>query len=227
MVLNGDSHGDAELVRDGISIPLNNGSYPFFRPLAINEHGRIAGYASVGPGEGLRAAFYDDGEVQLYPSRPYPRWGEFKDVRAVDINDAGETLVNVTKNDSSHVDSFIYRGTDEVHGPIWIDLTGLSDGDFVALAINDLGQVVGTDYLYDGSELRRLTELIGPQSGWSQLDGVDINDLGQIVGQGMLDGRQRAFLMTPMSVPEPAPIALLGSVIAWAAWKRFFRQRLV
>jgi probable HAF family extracellular repeat protein len=47
--------------------------------------------------------------------------------------------------------------------------------------------------------------------GWSVEYAYAINNLGQIVGYGANpSGYDEAFLLTPVSVPEPASLLLLG-----------------
>jgi probable HAF family extracellular repeat protein len=92
--------------------------------------------------------------------------------------------------------------------------------DSVGLAINDLGQIVGYSlpgssqffdahaFIYDGTGIVDLNDLIDSQEGWLLNIGQGINDRGQIVGEGTRDGFHiRAFLLTPIptgAVPEPA-----------------------
>src|SRR5947209_372241 len=55
-------------------------------------------------------------------------------------------------------------------------------------AINNLGQIVGTDnnhaFIYNGGTFSDLNTLIDPASGWTLSSASGINDLGQIVGSG-------------------------------------------
>ena len=65
-----------------------------------------------------------------------------------------------------------------------------------------------------------LNSLIDPSSGWTLWSVNAINNRGQIIGEGNLG----AFLLTPVSVPEPSTLALLGvgavSLLACAWQKR-------
>jgi probable HAF family extracellular repeat protein len=47
-----------------------------------------------------------------------------------------------------------------------------------------------------------LNNLTPPDSGWLLTEAKDINDAGQIVGIGIVDGRQHAFLLTPVALPQ-------------------------
>ena len=102
--------------------------------------------------------------------------------------------------------------------------------------INNLGQVVGyyclipggdnyyrRAFLYNGSTMLNLNDLIDPSSGWKLTSAEGINDAGQIVGFGYLGNGPRAFLLTP--VPEPGTWAMLaglgffGLVAAFRRWR--------
>ncbi len=79
-----------------------------------------------------------------------------------------------------------------------------------AYAVNNHGQVVGAGFnaarrremafLYDGVP-HDLNDLIPPNSGWILQDARGINDRGQIVGSGTHEGKDHAFLLTPVKSP--------------------------
>ena len=109
------------------------------------------------------------------------------------------------------------------HACIWmsggslLDIGTLGGNGAVGLALNDNGWVVGTydlpgstkyhGFLYDGSTMIDINDLIDPSSGWELFKPSDINNRGQIVGWGVYQGQNHAFLLTP--VPEPATAVLL------------------
>jgi probable HAF family extracellular repeat protein len=74
--------------------------------------------------------------------------------------------------------------------------------------INDGGAIVGAmlrgdaddDHalLWKDGDLHDLNELIDPDADWVLLEARDINTAGWIVGRGLLDGRERAFLLRPV-----------------------------
>lgn len=75
-----------------------------------------------------------------------------------------------------------------------------------AYAINHRGQAVGAAdaagslraVLYEAGKVIDLNTLIPVQSGWVLTEARDINDKGQITGTGTINGRQRAFVLTPV-----------------------------
>ncbi len=93
-----------------------------------------------------------------------------------------------------------------------------------AYAINSAGLVVGyavnssnvsRAFLYNGSKMLDLNDLILPASGWTNLEAaVGINDSGQIAGYGQFaGGRYHAFLLIPagpltVAITNPTPGAV-------------------
>jgi probable HAF family extracellular repeat protein len=86
----------------------------------------------------------------------------------------------------------------------------------LAEAVNDSGQVVGWSgcipdandlakgreapyaFFWQNGELLDLNDLLQPESGWRLTKANAINNRGQIVGHGEIDGKTRAFLLTPI-----------------------------
>lgn len=98
-----------------------------------------------------------------------------------------------------------------LNGPVEVGPLGQHAGYHysVGLGVNDQGQVVGTGsvtvngtnelraFLWEKGRLTPLTALIDPKSGWTLEQARAINNKGQICGVGKLNGRKRAFLLTP------------------------------
>lgn len=102
------------------------------------------------------------------------------------------------------------------------DLGTLGGTTSYSYAINDAGVVVGQSqygsssswhaFVYRDGSMQDLNELIDAGSGWVLTNAYGLNESGQIVGMGVFEGRNRAFLLTP--VPEPASWALLLAGVA-------------
>jgi uncharacterized membrane protein len=198
-------------------------------PYAINDSGVVVGLVMGGPfgGETHPAMFQDGrGTDLLGATLPSPDpWQAgattLQHGIAVGINNRNDILATVGSLDVSTTTVVFNPTTGE-----WKSLSkvpGYEGGQGVAL--NNQGQVVGTDFLYDGSTIRKLADLILPSSGWSGLHPTDINDSGWIVGQGMIDGKLHAFLMTPEETPVPEPATVLvwtvmGLAVAWRSGGR-------
>jgi probable HAF family extracellular repeat protein len=105
------------------------------------------------------------------------------------------------------------------------DLTTLPGGSgLTATALNNKDQVVGTNFLFSNGQITSLQSLLPSTSHWSNLDATGINDAGQIVGQGLIDGQEHAFLMSPQAVPEPSSLVLFGFGFAAIAIRSLLRR---
>lgn len=131
---------------------------------------------------------------------------------AYGINDKGQ-VVGESALANGEMHAFLY---DALNG-----MRNLGTPGFQSLAwdINEQGIIIGGVEVAPGNwraaifdEMEGpllLRDLIPKNSGWRQLNrATDINDLGQIVGTGIFSGEQRAFLLTPLIVPEPTAFAL-------------------
>ena len=61
-------------------------------------------------------------------------------------------------------------------------------------------------FLFTGGSMYNLNDLLDTSEDWQLLEAWDINDARHIVGYGLKDGRERAFLLTPL--PEAGAPAL-------------------
>ena len=140
------------------------------------------------------------------------------------INDSGQ-IVGFADTASGIQDAMMYSG----NGPM-ADLGTLAAPYHAyseALGINNNGQVVGFAgansingngnhaFLYSGGSMSDLNNLIDSGSGWTLEEATGINDSGQICGFGIdPNGLTDAFLLTPITVPEPSSLVLGLLVLA-------------
>ena len=137
---------------------------------------------------------------------------------AVDINSSGK-VVGVSRTSTGVYEGFVYHnGSMTSVGPVSSDISR-------GIAINDLGQVVGSAtvaFIYADEQRTNLNDLISPSSGWSLFRATGINNSGWITGQGTINGQDHAYLLIP--VPEPVAISTIGcAVLMLGSWGR--RQR--
>lgn len=173
----------------------------------INDLGSVAGYSTIGPNFS-DAFLYHNGSMQ-------------------DIGNLGGFSRGFSVNNSDHVTgSSIVDGNGNEHAFLWHDGTlsdlGTTGGAVTShgLGINNLDQVVGTlvfdlnhgelnhGFLYSNGNMIDVNTLLPQNSGWVLRDAQAINDVGQIVGFGIINGQERAYLLSP--VPEPSTLLLLG-----------------
>lgn len=141
--------------------------------------------------------------------------------RAVDVNDNDQVLGQCSGS----------AGTLAV---LWdADGQGLAIGSFTPVAMNNRGQVIGSDpsgwaLLWDaGNGVRRLGDLVDPADPLWTPDGLfgagGINDWGQIAAVGRVPGdptTPRVLLLTPVPEPSTAALMLLGGLAGLARIRR-------
>jgi len=189
----------------------------------INDSGTIVGVAVNTSGEG-RAFRYSGG-----PSLTDLGTLGGSSATAIAINAGGEIVGSaaLTGNTASH--AFI-----DVANQM-IDLGTLGGTSSTADAINILGQVVGSSnisgnsenhaFIYQGGVMTDLNSLIQPGLGADLQSATGINSSGWIVGTGFFGTGHfpKAYLLVPISVPEPASCGTL--LIGGAAMLLRRRQR--
>ena len=182
------------------------GTYAY--PSAINNRGQVVGGSAILAGT-EHAVLYSNGHI-IDLLRTLPGGNEESEADA--INNAGQ-VTGLFHTSSGLLHAFLYSSgnvTDLGTVPGFIYSTGKG--------INNEGQVVGqldgTDTHYGDNEafvdsnghMTDLNSVIDPALGITLTDAVGINDKGQIAA----DSNTRAYLLTPVSTPEPGTLSLLG-----------------
>jgi probable HAF family extracellular repeat protein len=164
--------------------------------VGINHSGQINGLFADRKGD--HAFWLDKDKVLALPGLG----GD--NSRANAINDAGDSVGFATVKPGL---------TAPAHACLWhrdvpVDLGTLGGSHSYARGINAAGHVVGgadtrsgRDHacLWVNGKIVDLNTVIPTRTGWVLEDAADINDQGQIVGNGWLNGKPRAFLLTPTS----------------------------
>lgn len=165
-----DSNGSVTELVD----PFVNGGYSVADD--INDSGQVVGFINTGtttPGTTFSDAFlYSNGTMTNLGTLLSSTDSGVITSEAIAINSSGEVVGDVfSDNEGSY--AFLYsNGT----------MTNLGAGH--AYAINDSGQVVGSDGLYSNGKWTDLNSLIPSGSNVYLGDAVGINDNGQIVAVG-------------------------------------------
>ena len=193
----------------------------------VNDRGTIVGFSSTTPSGSSQAFVYSSGVMTNID--PFGFAGESY---ARGVNNLSDVVGQFLIQDRTAHHAFLYREG------IFYDIGFSASPETVAFAINDQGQVVGTTlvpyedncfdpsgggyrlctrytqhaFLYQAERRADLNTLIPANSGWELAWAFDINSHGQIVGYGLVDGKFRAFLLTP---------ANSGEQCKKGAWKNF------
>ncbi len=167
------------------------------KPLAINDHGQVAGIADVAGRQHLILWDRDNGTQDLGPAQP----------GRVDINNAGQIAATMTgRNGQSR--AFLW---DPDNGKQMLGTLG--GGHSVALALNNNGQVVGYSdsaegtpqpFAWDKTNGMRELERAGQQAGMA----TAISDDGQVLGSmgHRVDPSKAYFWASTEAAPRSAPL---------------------
>lgn len=198
---------------NGVVHDLGSLSLDYSKAYDVNSAGVVVG-------EYLGGSFGDQWAVPFtYDSAsPAPLMtqltGSYVSGSAWAINDAGHTAGWRSFVDDSWGDTFIHDGTGMTILP---DIPGKAHS--IPTDINELDEVCGyafgewiylpccgsmwsnaiqVAYHFDGSQMRRLDELVHAGLGWSLKRATGLNDAGWIVGDGSRNGTTRGFLLVPV-----------------------------
>jgi probable HAF family extracellular repeat protein len=209
----------------------------------MNNAGQVVGTFLRSPLPGpdrnvrLGAFLYRDGQIEDLGRFAPPGADGFAPGA---INDSGQIVGEYTMQPTPHPDSDPGRRHSFLLDDGRLTELGTLGGDTHAADINDLGQVVGWSsllgegdyggrraFLYQDGEMIDLNDLLPPETSWTLYEATAINDRGQILGS-MADGDvARPFLLSPTTVPEPAPVLVLGAAIAlWGRSRRRSRGQV-
>jgi len=169
------------LCDDGTNEPCPFNDY--YRTNALNDSGQVVGSGDTGSSE--EAFLWQDGTFTLLEALVDPEV-DFPLESVSDINNATQIVGHYYNADTRQRRSFL------------IDNWSATDiGAFTARAINESGQVVGDNFIYQQRQLIDLNGLMDPSAAWTISEATAINDQGEIVGTGLYNNASHAFLMVP------------------------------
>lgn len=179
------------------TIDTFGGSYNYAS--GINNSRQVVGSASNSGGQVHAFLYSNPGSMLDLGTLPN---GSYSIASA--INDSGLVVGWGGSDSGNGQHAFLYNG----NGPVQ-DLGTLGGQHSWATSISNSGLVVGTAwtsapayhaFVYNGTSMQDLNNLIAPSSGWTLSQASDINDKGQIVGTGITaTGQGHAFLLNPFT----------------------------
>ncbi len=189
----------------------------------VNDNGDVVGWSEILASAyqvTTHAVVWENGQIRDLGVLADPSWGVGFS-KAMAINDHGQ-VVGISTAPGNMNAAVLWHNGQEVDlgnlgGAVWSQ----------ANDINNLGQVVGVSgnsaFLWSGGAMLNLNDLVPDLEGWTLTEAVGINESGQIIVNGIdqIGSMRHAFLLNPVTVPEPGTLALVMLGIA----TYFGRQR--
>jgi probable HAF family extracellular repeat protein len=169
----------------------------------VNASGVIAGGSSRSSPYETRTFLWQNGTMTALPTLGGSHNIAFK------INSAGQ-MAGFASNAQGDFRAVLWQAKTVQ------DLGTLGGRQSQAFSVNDSGQVVGHAdtaagrshaFLVTGGAMLDLNNLVPSSAGWELSSARGINNRGQIVGEGIHNGQQHAFLLTPVSSSTATPAA--------------------
>ena len=216
-IVGSGSSGGSFLLENGT---MHFGMFSGGSAWAINNHGDVAGHATMSNGQ-HHAALYSNGITTdlgvLGSDRQSAAWS---------INDNGKIVG--ASGEAYRTRAFLYANGSMV------ELSGLiGSGSTLAFDINNKDQIVGYSWLpsinqqhavlWESSfaiDLNDFLDVDATNSGFEILSATSINDLGWIVGVGSGRTYSGGVLLIPTAVPLPAAVMLLAPALGGLGFMR-------
>jgi probable HAF family extracellular repeat protein len=154
----------------------------------INDAGQVVGWSQTASNLNPHAFVYSGGVMTDLGTL---LGLDYSEARA--INNQGQIIIQ------TGCDSFLYSNG------VACDLGNWGGACTLAYGINNNGQVVGQSenaggaFVFDGTQMQGLNNLISPASGWALYQATAINDSGQIIGTGYNAANlDNLFLLIPI-----------------------------
>ena len=160
---------------------------------AVNDGDDIVGYTCTAGNALCRPFLLSNGVMTLLG--PANRGGVANAITA-----AQEIVGTLSVSGSAATHAFLYANS------TMTDLGTLGGPSSEARAINEQGEIVGSAqnaagqpraFLWRNGQMIDLNTFVPSGSGWALESAAAISDGGQIAGYGTLNGKRRAFLLTP------------------------------